>query len=571
MKKLIGKAINNYWWLLVCGFVLLFMKIVFVAADEHQHQHKSHRHKNKCLKTEKHQEGKCLSSITSEPLTAKQLYTCPMHPEFQSENKDDRCSKCGMKLVPVKLKPQPKKETTPKKQLYTCPMHPEFQSENKDDRCPKCGMKLVPVKLKPQPKKETTPKKQLYTCSMHPEVRLENKDDKCPICGMNLIPIKDEKELQIPQEKLDLYGIKLSKAEKIDGIKTIVTVGNFEYDERNICEITSKIKGWVKKLYMNFEGAYIQKHHKLALIYSPELGRLHTELIFYRDTGKEYEKNYKNIIEHFNHLGLSKKEINRLNRLKKPTYYFWIDSPCEGIITKKYIFNDSYINEGDRLYEINSLKNMWFMGKIFESDIELLHILAKENTLYRCPMHHNVISKVYGICPIHSCHMPLVPFNTDITITINHPLLEGGEYSDYVELIYPQVEEETRTIKFRVNVPNKRLLIKKGAFANATIKIRLKNVLAVPETAIVFTGDSDLVFVYKDGKIIPRNVKIGGKYIEKSVVAEKNLLAPFNVRYVEILSGIKEGEEIISSGTFLIDAESQLRKIVAEMGSEHKH
>ncbi len=472
---------------------------------------------------------------------------------------------------------------------YTCPMHPQIKQEGQGN-CPICGMKLVlseekehkhnekqQVQKKEEKKQEVGNKtnerpdekeqeQTIYTCSMHPEIQL-NQPGNCPICGMKLIPMKKEKELIIPQDKLSIYGIKLAKTEKIDATKTINIVGNFEYNEQKICQISAKFNGWIKKLYMNFEGAYIQKNHKLALIYSPELGKLHTELIFYKKD-KVYKKNFNNILSHFRHLGLSNREIKRLSNLNKPTYYFWIDSPCEGIITKKHIFDDMYFMEGTNLFEIVDLKNMWFIGRIYESEMHLINLLNIENTLYRCPMHHNIISQEKGVCPIDNCQMPLVPFNTNVTITIKHPLLNNGEYTDYVDLIYPTVEEETRTITFRVNIPNTNLLLRKNMYASAQIKINYKNILAVPETAVVFTGDKNIVFTYENGKITPQAVNLGEKHLEKENNDENNFLIPYKTRYIQILSGLKENETILSSGTFIIDAESQFRKITTEM---HNH
>lgn len=465
------------------------------------------------------------------------------------------------------------------KKYYTCPMHPQVKQENTGN-CPICGMKLIQVRKdrkksvkhihshsKEEPGESSDEKEELwYTCSMHPEI-IQEKEGNCPICGMKLVPLKKEKELVIPQEKLSSYGIKLSKVERISGSKSINIIGNFEYNEKNICQVSAKFSGWVKKLYMNFEGAYIQKYHKLALVYSSELAKLHTEMMFYKKAPSQRE-NFKNILVHLEHLGLSKKEIKRLSNLNKVTYYFWLDSPCEGIITKKYIFDDSYIREGMTLFEIVDLKNMWFIGRIYESDISILNLLNKENTLYRCPMHHNIVSKTGGFCSVATCHMPLVPFNPDITITIKHPLLKNGEYTDYVELVYPAVEEETRTITFRVSVPNTTLLLRKNMYGSARIKINYKNILAVPETAVVFTGDKNIVFLYKNNKVIPRAVMLGEKYIEKEELQEDNFLIPYKTRYIQLLAGVDEGDIIISSGTFLIDAESQFRKIVIQM---HNH
>jgi Cu(I)/Ag(I) efflux system membrane fusion protein len=160
--------------------------------------------------------------------------------------------------------------------------------------------------------------------------------------------------------------------------------------------------------------------------------------------------------------------------------------------------------------------------------------------------------------------MPLVPFNPDLSITIKHPLLEGGKYSDYIELLYPEVEEQTRTIKFRVTVPNPNLLLQKGMFAQAEITLRRKDVLVVPETAVVFTGDSEFVFIFRDNKIVPRKIIIGQRYLESENSSENTFLIPYKLRYFEILEGLEEGDTIITSGTFLIDAESQLRKIITE-------
>lgn len=466
-------------------------------------------------------------------------------------------------------------------EYYTCPMHPEIK-QDKPGNCTICEMKLIPIKtnkhehIESQKKshnvtnntgqKQEEEEKTFYTCSMHPEMK-QDKPGNCHICGMKLIPMKKEKELIIPKDKLSIYGIKLAKTEKFDATKTIDIVGNFEYNEKKICHVSAKFSGWIKKLYMNFEGAYIQKNHKLALIYSPELGKLHTELIFYKKD-KTYKENLNNILTHFHHLGLSKKEIKRLSNLNKPTYYFWLDSPCEGIITKKHIFDNAYFTESMNLFEIVDLKNMWFIGRIYESDIHLINLLNLENTLYRCPMHHNIISQGKGICSIDSCQMPLSPFNTNITITIKHLLLNNGQYTDYVDLIYPTVEEETRTITFRVNTPNTNLLLRKNMYASAKIKINYKDILAIPETAVVFTGDKNIVFTYENDKITPRVVNLGEKYLEKENNNEYNFLMPYKTRYIQILSGLKENETIISSGTFIIDAESQFRKITSEM---HNH
>jgi membrane fusion protein, copper/silver efflux system len=454
--------------------------------------------------------------IGSESESKAQLYYCPMHPNYVSDKLGD-CPICGMKLVPVKKEPskkEPKSETSREKTLYHCPMHPDYVSE-KPGNCPICGMKLVPIKKeelkekekhKEQEKLEKEPLREKEEYHYHHDHERE-KESSTDGFEITRIPV----------------GLKFVKIQIKDVSKEIRGAGVVEFDERRIKSISLKYSGWIEELYADYEWKLISKGEPLLKIYSPDLAASLQDYIIafkaYEKVSKDHPQHdfYQSLLESAKRklqiYGISEKDIadsieKSDEKRKKFSPYIVIRSPVSGFIIKKNVFRGQFVSPDVELYRIADLSYVWVVAEFYENDMK------------------NIKNGYKAI------------IKSDIL---------GFETQGKISYVFPYIDPQKRTLKVRIDVENKNLILKPGMYVSAYIHIPLGKKIVVPEDSVLWSGEKYYVFVKGEGeKIIPREIVLGEKVKEGYIVEY----------------GLSGNEEIVASGTFFVDSEVKLKTAI---------
>ncbi|AMQ28941.1 TPA: efflux RND transporter periplasmic adaptor subunit [Legionella pneumophila] len=306
--------------------------------------------------------------------------------------------------------------------------------------------------------------------------------------------------------------------------KTIRTVGYVEADERLVAHIHVRFDGWIEKLFVNFTGEKVKKNQALFTVYSPDLVSTQQEYLLALQAKKILGKNKNTSIisgsqasfeaakQRLLLWGISEKEIEHLTKSGKITNTMTINSPINGTVTHKMALVGMRIKPEDELYTIADLSRLWILGDIYEYEL------------------------------------PYIKLDQTADVTLSY--LPNQLFKAKLDFIYPTVDMKTRTAKVRFVVDNAKDQLKPGMYANIDLKIPLGKRLVVSKNAVLITGERAVVFIYHgDGKIEWRNVTLG--------VRAGDL--------IEVVQGIKEGDNIITSANFLIDSESQLKAAMGGM------
>ncbi len=407
------------------------------------------------------------------------------------------------------------------KQLYTCGMHPEIISD-KPGLCPICEMQLVPIKNNKQKSGER--KILFYRNPMNPEIISDHpqKDEM----GMDYVPVYEDEAnsegiVTIDPEVQQNMNIKTAKVEVKDLSSKVVTNGVLQTNETSEYIVTTRINGWIEKLYVNYIGQQVSKGAKLMDIYSPELVTAQQELLTalsyqnsvnssslnsIRESGNEL---VKNAIRKLELLEVPDSEIKRLIDTKEVKTYITLYAQKSGTVLEKDIVEGQKVMGGMPLLKISNLSTLWLMADIYEYELSKVKVGSKAS------------------------------------ITFN--FLPGKIYDGKVSFIYPTLDPKARTVKVRIELNNHGEL-KPAMFANIVIEgVDLGKKPVIPENAIIRSGLKDIVILaLGDGKFKPQQVHLGG----------------YADGYYQVLSGLSEGNTIVTSAQFLIDSESNLKAAV---------
>jgi len=357
----------------------------------------------------------------------------------------------------------------------------------------------------------------IWTCAMHPQIRM-NHPGKCPICGMELIPLNhdnagtiDPDAIHLSKESVELANVLTMIVTRQKPIKDIRLYGKVQADERSLQNQVAHVSGRIEKLLVNFTGESVQKGQALALLYSPELVTAQQELLEAAKTKQSQPEIYEAAKDRLRQWMLPESQISAIENSGIIQDKVEIISNTSGIIMSRRVNNGDYISQGAVLFEVADLSKVWVMFDAYESDIQFLQ---KGN-------------------------------NLEFTVQA----LPGINFSGRISFIDPVIDPLTRVAKVRIEADNRSGKLKPEMFVTGNVKAMLgefKDQIVIPRSAVLWTGRRSIVYVKQAGSNEPvfKIREIG--------------LGPMLGNSYVITDGLTEGEEIVTKGTFSVDASAQL-------------
>jgi Cu(I)/Ag(I) efflux system membrane fusion protein len=362
-----------------------------------------------------------------------------------------------------------------------------------------------------------TAKGAIWTCAMHPQIRM-TQPGKCPICGMELIPLKqsggtalDPDAIQMTKEAVQLANVLTSIVSRQNPVKELRLYGKVQADERLLQSQVSYLPGRIEKLNVNFTGELVRKGQTLAVIYSPDLVTAQQELLETVTTKESQPALYEASKDKLRQWKLTDNQIAAIESSGKVKTNFEVFANTTGIVSARRVNNGDYVSPGSVLFDVADLSHVWIMFDAYESDLPYLSQGQKVNFTFQA--------------------------------------LPGADYSGNITFIDPVLDAVTRIAKVRVELNNQGGKLKPEMFATGIVKANLneyKNKLVIPRSAVLWTGKRSVVYV-KQTKTDEAIFKI--REIE---------LGPMLGNSYVVMSGLNDGEEIVTQGTFSVDASAQL-------------
>jgi membrane fusion protein, copper/silver efflux system len=383
-----------------------------------------------------------------------------------------------------------------------------------------------------------------YVDPMHPAYK-SDKPGVAPDCGMTLEPVYADEPagvggpayadktptpkpgaINISPARQQLIGVKFATVDFDSQPRSIRAVGKVTFDETRVAHVHTRIDGWIEKVFVDFTGDFVKQGQAMLTIYSPEMLASQQELLLAARARDLMRNNpLASAAQHGDSLfdaakrrlqlwQLSEDQIQRVLATGQPIANVTLYAPASGFVSERKAFPNQKVTPDSDLYTITDLSRIWIIADVFESDITAIKIGDRA----------------------------YVSFSTG-----NAPSL--GAKVNYIQ---PQVDPMTRTLKVRLDAGNPGLRMKPDMFVNVEFGIAGAKQLVVPAGAVLDTGDRQTVFVdLGDGYLEPRQVVVGDRFGDR----------------VAIKSGLSAGERVVSSGTFLIDSESQLKAAASGMGA----
>ena len=362
---------------------------------------------------------------------------------------------------------------------------------------------------------------------------VRDKPGKAP-CGMDMVPVYEDEGagaeapgvIAVSPTTIQSMGVRTAKVEVRPLSRLTLTVGLVTFNERNLSTITTKVNGWLERLYVNATGDPVRKGQALVSIYSPDLVSSQEEyLLAVRNLKAMKNSPVKEMADGARRLAdasrrrlayfdISAAQIDALERTGQVKKQLTLASPANGIVTKRMVTQGMYVQAGMPLLEVADLSTVWVDADIYQYEL------------------------------------PWIKVGQPVTMTLDY--LPGETFPGKIDYIYPYLKEATRTAKVRLRFSNPGLRLKPEMFAQVKIESPVSHQAVVaPSDAVIDTGLKQYVFIaLGGGRFEPREVKLG-------VLGDDGLR--------EVLSGLKGGEDVVTSAQFMLDSESRFREAVQMM------
>lgn len=307
-------------------------------------------------------------------------------------------------------------------------------------------------------------------------------------------------------------GVTLGKAEVAPLLMRIRTVGIVRPDETRVAHIHLKTEGWVTKLFVSFTGQKVKAGDPMLSIYSPAFFSAQREFLVALQAAKLAPSPDQQIVVDASRRRLElwdvpKEEIESLEKTGKALTALTLRSPISGTVLEKKAFEGQYVAPQDELYMVADLSTVWVQAKVYEYEL------------------------------------PHIELNMPVAVTL--PAFPDREFAGKIAFIDPMVEEPSRTVQVRIELPNDQNQLKPGMFANILISHKMGEGLTVPSSAVIRTGRRDIAYL-AEGQ---------DRFVPVLVV-----ISPFRFEdRFHVLQGLQAGDVVVTSANFLIDSESRLR------------
>ncbi|MEW6322004.1 MAG: FixH family protein [Acidobacteriota bacterium] len=394
--------------------------------------------------------------------------------------------------------------------VYVCPMHPDVRS-HAPGRCPQCGMELV--------LEDPATAEQAHAAAHGAHAEAASPASAAvATTGAVALPSEPRAPVTLDARRRQILGIRTVLAARAPLARQVRATGLLKADETRYTDVTLKIDGWVEDLFVDYTGRAVRKGERLFTLYSPELVAAQREYIL---AARARDHAHAGTVAAARALAdgllaaardrlrlwdLTEEQIARLEQSGEPARTVTFYAPASGVVLEKTVVKGSRVMAGQTLFRLVDLSRLWLEADVYERELSVLGKGARS------------------------------------VVTLE--AFPGEAFDATLTFVWPLVDQATRTVRARFELPNPGARLKPGMFATVAIAEPTRNVLAIPADALLDTGVRQIVFVAEgEGYYAPRDVQVGARVDG----------------HVEILGGLSDGERIAASALFFLDSESQIR------------
>ncbi len=392
---------------------------------------------------------------------------------------------------------------------YTCTMHPSVHAEA-PGKCPICSMELVPVmKKSDESKPEQSPQ------AMQDGGAMQGMAGMPGMKSGEMKPVGKPSEFVVPVERQQQIGVTYAKVERRAIQKTIRAVGTVASDLQRHWAFVARADGYVQQLFVTSPGEIVEKDAPLMSIYSPDLVNTERELVMLMrmrdgattaDTRATPDRLIAAAKSRLRQWNITDEQIADLEKTRKASDVITLRSPFRGVVQEVPAHQGVSVKPGDHLVDVADLSVVWILADFYETELSML--------------------------------------KAGDSVALTSRSFPSEKFEGRIAVIDPFVDEMKRTAKVRIDAANSDFKLRPGMFANVELATSAGDQLTIPVSAVMPTGERNVAFVDKgNGKLEPRFVQLGGEF----------------GNYYEVTSGLSEGERVVASANFLIDAEAKVQ------------